>query len=68
MTSPTGAVNDAIAAMRAEEELRQERETFEQRKSQENRWFRLRLTVGYSAIVLLAIIMMISSVILFTNS
>lgn len=65
MKSP---VSEAIAAMRAEEELRQERETFDQNRVQHNRWFRLRLTVGYTSIVLLAAIMGVTSVILFTNT
>jgi hypothetical protein len=68
MRSQSDSVSDAILAMRAEEALRQEKETFEQRKIQENKWFRLRLTVGYASIILLALIMLIASMILFDNS
>ncbi len=46
---------------RESEKLRQEKETFDQRKEQENRWFKLRLIMGYSAVVLLAAIMVVSS-------
>jgi len=35
------------------ERLRQERETFDQHKSHENRWFVLRLVMGYTAVILL---------------
>jgi hypothetical protein len=64
MTSPT---LDAIEFARAEEELRQERETFEERKSQEKLWFQLRLVMGYSAIALLSSVMVISAYILIYN-
>jgi uncharacterized membrane protein YqjE len=53
-----------IMLAEAIERLRQERETFEQRKRQEERWFVLRLVMGYSAVVLLASIMGVSSFIL----
>ena len=46
---------------RAAENLRQERETFDQRKRQDSRWFLLRLTMGYCSIVLLASIMVFSA-------
>jgi len=46
---------------RASENLRQERETFDQRKRQDNRWFLLRLAMGYSSIVLLTSIMVFSA-------
>jgi hypothetical protein len=49
---------------RASENLRQERETFDQRKRHENRWFLLRLAMGYSSILLLASIMALSTYIL----
>ena len=43
----------ADALLRIEEGLRQERETFDQRKEQEARWFTLRLRMGYIAALLL---------------
>ena len=43
------------------ERLRQERETFEQNKEHDARWFRLRLCLGYAAIVLLALIAVVTS-------
>ena len=52
---------------RAMERLRQERETFEQRKRHENLWFNLRLAMGFSSIGLLAAIMVVSTVVIFNN-
>ena len=52
---------------REAEKLRQEKETFDQRKEQENRWFKLRLIMGYSAVVLLAAIMVVSSFIVLNH-
>ena len=43
----------AQALLRLEERLRQERETFDQRKDQESRWFALRLRMGYTAAIML---------------
>ena len=42
-----------IALQSAIERLRQESETFDQNKRQEERWFRLRLRMGYVAVILL---------------
>jgi hypothetical protein len=50
------------------EQLRQEREVFDQRKKHESRWFALRLSMGYSSIILLFAVIMICSVVLFSNS
>lgn len=55
----------AVDIERASEQIRQERETFDQQKSHSERWFKLRLTMGYSSIVLLAAIMAISGYVLF---
>jgi len=49
---------------RAAEAVRQERETFDMQKSHVERWFRLRLAMGYSSIVLLCGIMVVSTDIL----
>ena len=45
---------------RLRESLRQERETFDQHKSQQERWFNLRLKMGYSALVMLPAILVVS--------
>lgn len=50
---------------RASEQLRQERETFDQAKRQEHLWFVLRLSMGFSSIVLLSVVMFIAVYILF---
>ena len=54
-----------IEIERAMEQLRQEREVFDQRKGQEERWFFLRLTMGYSSVVLLVAVIVICALILF---
>ncbi|HBK04685.1 MAG TPA: hypothetical protein DDZ81_02345 [Acetobacteraceae bacterium] len=41
---------------RAREQLRQERETFDQAKAHDARWFTLRLAAGYAGIGLLLVI------------
>ena len=43
----------AASLLRLEERLRQERETFDQRKDHEERWFNLKLRMGYIAAVML---------------
>jgi hypothetical protein len=53
--------------MRLEEQLRQEREVFDQRKAQGERWFTLRLRMGYMAVVLLPLFMGITSYIIFNS-
>lgn len=55
------------ALLRLEERLRQERETFDQRKEQESRWFSLRLRMGYLAIVMLPAIAVVSAFILLNH-
>lgn len=47
------------------EAVRQQTETFEQLKRQDRQWFALRLTMGYSAVVLLLAVLAICGVILF---
>lgn len=53
---------------RASEQLRQERETFDQAKSHDQWWFVLRLAMGFSSIVLLVAVMVVSVFILFNNT
>jgi hypothetical protein len=57
-----------IVLERAMEKLRQERETFNQQRMQEQRWFVLRLSMGYSAVALLIAIMAVASYILLRNN
>jgi hypothetical protein len=54
-----------IKIERAMEQLRQEREVFDQRKKQEARWFILRLIMGYASIALLFAVILICSLVLF---
>lgn len=53
--------------MRLEEQLRQEREIFDQRKIQGERWFSLRLCMGYMAVLLLPLFMCITAYIIFNS-
>ena len=57
-----------IRIERATEQLRQEREVFNQRKNQESRWFLLRLTMGYASVVLLFAVIVISALVLFNSA
>ena len=51
----------AIEIERATEQLRQERETFEQRRLHDRRWFLLRLVMGYASVLLLGGVLALSS-------
>lgn len=62
-TPRTGARGDA-----ADERLRQERETFDQHRTHQNRWFLLRLTMGYMSVVLLPSILVVSTYILLNHT
>ncbi|MDG4551868.1 MAG: hypothetical protein P9F19_04680 [Candidatus Contendobacter sp.] len=57
-----------IKIERAMEQLRQEREVFNQRKEQESRWFILRITMGYTSVILLFVVIVISAFILFNSA
>lgn len=57
-----------IIVQRALERVRQERVTFDQRRSHESRWFALRLAIGCCSVVLLLAIMAMSSFVLLNNS
>ena len=59
---------NAAALLRIEEQIRQERETFNQRKEQEAKWFSLRLRMGYAAVILLPAIIIITTYILFNHT
>jgi hypothetical protein len=58
----------SVSDERMRERLRQERETFDQHKTHENRWFTLRLVMGYSSVLLLLAVMGISSYILLNHA
>ncbi len=45
--------NRSNRTTKAAEALRQQNETFEQRKKHDRQWFKLRLAMGYSAMVIL---------------
>lgn len=64
MTTPE---MNAQMLMRLDEQLRQEREVFDQRKAQDERWFTLRLRMGYMAAVLLPLFMVVTSYIIFNS-
>ena len=57
-----------VIVERASEQLRQERETFDQAKNHDHWWFVLRLAMGFSSIVLLVAVMVVSVYILFNNA
>lgn len=59
---------DAIEIESAIERLRQERETFDYHKEQNLRWFRLRLAMGYVAVVLLPTMVAISGYVLYFSA
>jgi hypothetical protein len=50
---PAEFVAEEIELLRAQEQLRQQRETFDQRKRQDSRWFLLKLVMGWTSVVLL---------------
>jgi hypothetical protein len=54
----------AVEIERAAEKIRQEKETFNQQKDHVERWFKLRLTMGYTSVALLTGIMGICSFVL----
>jgi len=55
---------DSVQIQRALEQLRQERETFDQRKRQDARWFMLRMTMGALAIVFIPAFMVICTILI----
>jgi len=61
------AVEETIAIARAQEELRQGRETFDQRKAQDRRWFAMRLAMGWVALVVLPAIGALAAWMLFNH-
>jgi hypothetical protein len=61
------SILDAVRIEQATERLRQESETFNQRKNHEERWFKLRLSMGYASVVLLPAVVLICSYVLYMN-
>ncbi len=57
-----------VIVERASEQLRQERETFDQAKTHDQWWFILRLVMGFSSVVLLVAVMVVSVYILFNST
>ncbi|WP_041257318.1 hypothetical protein [Fibrella aestuarina] len=56
-----------IEIERASERIRQEKETFDQRKKQDNQWFVLKLVMGFFSVILLATVLIVSTYILMNN-
>ncbi len=54
-----------ISIERSAERIRQERETFNQRKQQDKNWFVLKMVMGFFAVLMLASILCIASYVLF---
>lgn len=50
---PAEFISEEIELLRAQEQLRQQRETFDQHKRQDSRWFLLKLVMGWTSVVLL---------------
>jgi len=63
-TFVTDITASTIALQSAMERLRQEKVTFNQLKAQSERWFSLRLTMGYIAVILLPTIAALSGYII----
>ena len=52
-TTSSGSALEPIAVQRSLERLRQERETFDQCRTQDHRWFHLRLGMGVMAVLVI---------------
>jgi|TARA_B110000090_G_C13152397_1_gene358243 ABC-type transport system involved in cytochrome bd biosynthesis fused ATPase/permease subunit len=59
--------NSTAILTKAAERLRQQQETFNQRKKQDSFWFVLKLIMGYTAILLLMAILIISGYIILNH-
>ncbi|GGO63136.1 hypothetical protein [Nonomuraea cavernae] len=65
--SSGGVVGEEIELLRAQEQLRQMQETFDQRKRQDGRWFLLKLVMGWTSVVLLPGIAFTSGWVIFNH-
>ena len=63
----SGKSLDPILIARANEMLRQERDTFDERKRQEHTWFVLRVVMGWTSVALLITVLVVSTFILLRN-
>ncbi|SFM85539.1 hypothetical protein SAMN05428949_1055 [Chitinophaga sp. YR627] len=59
--------NQPLRSSRAKEALRQARKAFNQNELHVQRWFRLKITLGYATVVILAVILILSAVILLNH-
>lgn len=66
--APRTLAPGARKADRANEQLRQEREAFEENKRQIRSWSRLRLSMGWTALVLLVVITGVSSFVIVSHN
>jgi hypothetical protein len=57
----------SLKSSRAREALRQAKKAFNQNELHVQRWFRLKITLGYATIVILAVILILSAVILLNH-
>lgn len=60
----TSQVESTLAIAQLQERLRQERETFNQKKSQDQKWFVVRIAMACIAVVLLPAIAVVSGYVL----
>jgi hypothetical protein len=60
-------VREQIELLKAQEQLRQQRETFDQRKRHDSRWFLLKLAMGWNAMLLLPGIGVVCSAVIFNH-
>ena len=54
--------------LRLEEQIRQEQETFNLRKGHEERWFDLRLRMGYMAVIVLPLFFVVCSFVIYNHT
>jgi hypothetical protein len=59
---------ETVAIARATEQIRQEQETFDQLKSQDRLWFRLRISLGMLAAILIPSVFVASLVMVWSKS
>jgi hypothetical protein len=64
----SGQTQSTIDLQRAMEAIRQESVTFDQRRSQDERWFVLKCTMGWISIIIILVIMIGSGYIFFNAS
>ncbi len=60
--------SDEVILAQTAERLRQERETFDQAKDHDTRWFRVRLAMGWAAALTLPAIFLVATAIIWNHS